>query len=80
MLKIAMSNCRQQYIREAFGATVCATVENGNISSDSELRFSNSESDINIDQTPDAPESEVSADSQSWSPSWTGPRVAHLPL
>ena len=40
---------------------MCATVEKDNISSDSELRFSSSESDIDIDQTPDAPESEVRA-------------------
>ena len=48
-----MSKCRQQSLKEAFGAGKSATVENDNVSSDSELRFSGSDSDI---ADPDAPE------------------------
>ena len=38
-----MSNCRQQSLKEAFCARISTTVENDNVSSDSELRLSDSD-------------------------------------
>ena len=51
-----MSNCCQQSLKEAFGARKSATVDNDNASSDSELWFSGSDSNItdpDVDHTPE---------------------------
>ena len=53
-----MSNCRQQSLKEAFCAGTSTTVENDNVSSDSELRLSDSDiadtppPEVEIDHTP----------------------------
>ena len=54
-----MSNCRQQTLKEAFCARTSTTVENDNVSSDSELRLSDSDiadtppPEVEIDHTPE---------------------------
>ena len=53
-----MSNCRQQSLKETFCAGTSTTVENDNVSSDSELRLSDSDiadtpaPEVEIDHTP----------------------------
>ena len=53
-----MSNCRQQLLEEAFCAGTSTTVENDNVSSDSELQLSDSDiadtppPEVEIDHTP----------------------------
>ena len=58
-----MSNRRQQSLKEAFGARKSTAVEKDNVSSDSELRLSGSESVIADPDVDHTLESEI-ADSQ----------------
>ena len=70
-----MSNRRQQSLKEAFGARKSTAVEKDNVSSDSELRLSGSESDIADPDVNHTLESEI-ADSQ---PSVTSDSSATMP-
>ena len=54
-----MSNCRQQSLKKAFCARTSTTVENDNVSSNSELQLSDSDiadtppPEVEIDHTPE---------------------------